>query len=151
VIKLIEKILEDESILDLILSEGCIVLSMYDPYESTRVNPKQYFYKVDLGGVDNLQDLLFMLRIFLNSKIPQAILHEETIELYNKVLIPIHKELVDKCDTRSHIISKSYFFFSPIDGDRVESLNTFDFIDRIVRLYNRNFKLRDYDCSWISN
>ena len=81
-IKLIEKILEDESILDLILSEGCIVLSMYDPYESTRVNPKQYFYKVALGGVDNLQDLLFMLRIFLNSKIPQAILHEETIELY---------------------------------------------------------------------
>lgn len=115
------------------------------------MNPKQYFYKVALGGVDNLQDLLFMLRIFLNSKIPQAILHEETIELYNKVLIPIHKELVDKCDTRSHIISKSYFFFSPIDGDRVESLNTFDFIDRIVRLYNRNFKFRDYDCSWISN
>lgn len=150
-IKLIEKILEDESILDLILSEGCIVLSMYDPYESTRVNPKQYFYKVALGGVDNLQDLLFMLRIFLNSKIPQAILHEETIELYNKVLIPIHKELVDKCDTRSHIISKSYILFSPIDGDRVESLNTFDFIDRIVRLYNRNFKFRDYDCSWISN
>lgn len=150
-IKLIEKILEDESILDLILSEGCIVLSMYDPYESTRVNPKQYFYKVALGGADNLQDLLFMLRIFLNSKIPQAILHEETIELYNKVLIPIHKELVDKCDTRIHIISKSYLFFSPIDGDRVESLNTFDFIDRIVRLYNRNFKFRDYDCSWISN
>lgn len=150
-IKLIEKILEDESILDLILSEGCIVLSMYDPYESTRVNPKQYFYKVALGGVDNLQDLLFMLRIFLNSKIPQAILHEETIELYNKVLIPIHKELVDKCDTRSHIISKSYIFFSPIDGDRVEYLNTFDFVDRIVKLYNRNFKFRDYDCSWISN
>lgn len=150
-IKLIEKILENEDILDLILSEGCIVLSMYDPYESTRVNPKQYFYKVTLGGADSLQDLQFMLRIFLNSKIPQAILHEETIELYNKVLIPIHKELVDKCDTRSHIISKSYFFFSPIDGDRVESLNTFDFIDRIVRLYNRNFKFRDYDCSWISN
>lgn len=150
-IKLIEKILEDESILDLILSEGCIVLSMYDPYESTRVNPKQYFYKVALGGVDNLQDLLFMLRIFLNSKIPQKILHEETIELYNKVLIPIHKELVDKCDTRIHIISKSYYFFSPIDGDRVECLNTFDFVDRIVKLYNRNFKFRDHDCSWISN
>lgn len=150
-IKLIEKILENESILDLILSEGCIVLSMYDPYESTRVNPKQYFYKVALGGADNLQDLQFVLRIFLNRNIPQAILHEETIELYNKVLIPIHKELVDKCDTRSYIISKSYFFFSPIDGDRVESLNTFDFIDRIVRLYNRNFKLRDDDCSWVNN
>lgn len=150
-IKLIEKILEDESILDLILSEGCIVLSMYDPYESTRVNPKQYFYKVTLGGVDSLQDLQWKLRIFLNSKIPQSILHEETIDLYNKVLIPIHKELVDKCDTGSHIISKSYLFFSPIDGDRVEYLNTFDFIDRIVRLYNRNFKFRDYDCSWISN
>lgn len=105
-IKLVEKILENEDILDLILSEGCIVLSMYDPYESTRVNPKQYFYKVTLGGADNLQDLQFMLRIFLDSKIPQAILHEETIELYNKVLTPIHKELVDKCDTRSHIISK---------------------------------------------
>lgn len=150
-IKLIEEILENENLLDFILSEGCIVLSMYDPYESTRVNPKQYFYKVALGGVDNLQDLLFMLRIFLNSKIPQAILHEETIELYNKVLIPLHKELVDKCDTRIHIISKTYYFFSPIDGDRVECLNTFDFIDRIVRLYNRNFKFRDYDCSWISN
>lgn len=150
-IKLIEEILENENLLDFILSEGCFVLSMYDPYESTRVNPKQYFYKVALGGVDNLQDLLFMLRIFLNSKIPQAILHEETIELYNKVLIPIHKELVDECDTRSHIISKSYIFFSPIDGDRVEYLNTFDFVDRIVKLYNRNFKFRDYDCSWISN
>lgn len=150
-IKLIEKILEDESILDLILSEGCIVLSMYDPYESTRVNPKQYFYKVALGGADNLQDLMFMLKIFLGSKIPQAILHEETIDLYNKVLIPIHKELVDKCDTRIHIISKSYILFSPIDGDRVEYLNTFDFVDRIVKLYNRNFKFRDYDCSWISN
>lgn len=150
-IRLIEKILEDETILDFILSEGCIVLSMYDPYESTRVNPKQYFYKVALGGADNLQDLLFMLRIFLDSKIPQVILYEETIELFNKVLIPLHKELVNKCDTRSHIISKSYFFFSPIDGDRVEYMNTFDFIDRIVRLYNRNFKFRDYDCSWISN
>lgn len=31
-IKLIEEILEDETILDFILSEGCIVLSMYDPY-----------------------------------------------------------------------------------------------------------------------
>lgn len=150
-IRLIEKILEDETILDFILSEGCIVLSMYDPYESTRVNPKQYFYKVALGGADNLQDLMFMLKIFLDSKIPQAILHEETIELYNKVLIPLHKELVDKYDTRIHTISKTYYFFSPIDGDRVECLNTFDFIDRIVRLYNRNFKFRDYDCSWISN
>lgn len=150
-IRLIEKILEDETILDFILSEGCIVLSMYDPYESTRVNPKQYFYKVALSGVDNLQDLQWKLRIFLNSKIPQAILHEETIDLYNKVLIPIHKELVDKCDTGSHIISKSYILFSPIDGDRVECLNTFDFVDRIVKLYNRNFKFRDYDCSWISN
>ena len=150
-IKLIEKILENENILDLILSEGCIVLSMYDPYESTRVNPKQYFYKVTLGGVDSLQDLQWKLRIFLNSKIPQEILHEETIDLCNKVLIPIHKELVDKCDTGSHIISKSYIFFSPIDGDRVEFLNTFDFVDRIVKLYNRNFKFRDYDCSWISN
>lgn len=150
-IRLIEKILEDETILDFILSEGCIVLSMYDPYESTRVNPKQYFYKVALGGADNLQDLMFMLKIFLDSKIHQEILHEETIELYNKVLIPIHKELVDKCDTRSHIISKSFYFHSPTKGDRVEYMNTFDFIDRIVRLYNRNFKLRDDDCSWISN
>ena len=150
-IKLIEKILEDENILDLILSEGCIVLSMYDPYESTRVNPKQYFYKVALGGADNLQDLQFMLRIFLNSKIPQVILHEETIELYDKVLIPIHKELVDKCDTGSHIISKSFYFHSPTKGDRVESLNTLDFVDRIVRLYNETFKYREYDCSWISN
>lgn len=150
-IKLIEEILENENLLDFILSEGCIVLSMYDPYESTRVNPKQYFYKVTLGGVDSLQDLQWKLKIFLNSKIPQAILHEETIDLYNKVLIPIHKELVDKCDTGSHIISKSYYFFSPIDGDRVECLNTFDFVDRIVKLYNRNFKFRDYDCSWISN
>ena len=150
-IRLIEKILEDETILDFILSEGCIVLSMYDPYESTRVNPKQYFYKVALGGADNLQDLQWVLRIFLDSKIPQAILYEETIELFNKVLIPIHKELVDKCDTGSHIISKSYILFSPIDGDRVEFLNTLDFVDRIVKLYNRNFKFRDYDCSWISN
>ena len=148
-IKLIEKVLENEDILDFILSEGCIVLSMYDPYESTRVNPKQYYYKVALGSADNLQDQQFMLTIFLNSKIPQAILHEETIELYNKVLIPIHKEL-NKCDTRSHIISKSFYFFSPIKGDRVESLNTFDFVDRIVRLYNETFKYREDDCSWIS-
>ena len=150
-IRLIEKILEDETILDFILSEGCIVLSMYDPYESTRVSPKQYFYKVTLGGADNLQDLQWVLRIFLDSKIPQAILYEETIELFNKVLIPLHKELVDKCNTRSHIISKSFYFHSLTKGDRVESLNTLDFVDRIVRLYNETFKYREYDCSWISN
>ena len=150
-IRLIEKILEDETILDFILSEGCIVLSMYDPYESTRVNPKQYFYKVTLGGADNLQDLQWVLRIFLDSKIPQAILYEETIELFNKALIPLHKELVDKCDTRSHIISKLFYFHSPTKGDRVVSLNTLDFVDRIVRLYNETFKYREYDCSWISN
>lgn len=148
-IKLIKKILENEDILDFILSEDCIVLSMYDPYESTRVNPKQYYYKVALGGADNLQDQQFMLTIFLNSKIPQAILHEETIELYNKVLIPLHKEL-NKCDTRSHIIGKTFYFHSPIKGDRVESLNTFDFVDRIVRPYNETFKYREDDCSWIS-
>lgn len=149
-IKLIEEILENENLLDFILSEGCIVLSMYDPYETTTLGSK--LYKVDLKGVEDLQGLQRKLIAFINDNNTSKLLeYEKTLELFSNVLLPLHKELVDKCDTRIHIISKSYYFFSPIDGDRVECLNTFDFVDRIVKLYNRNFKFRDYDCSWISN
>lgn len=146
-IKLIEKILEDESILDLILSEGCIVLVMYD-CGSIRFNHK--FYKIDLRGVEDLQDLQWRLRVFLDDNTPKVLEQKKTLELYNKVLLPLHKELVDKCNV-GFVKSKRFNFFSTTKGDKVEWLNSIDFIDKVVKLYNETYKYRDYDCSWISD
>lgn len=147
-IKLIEGILEDEDILDLILSEGCIVLSMYDPYESLLLNPK--LYKVDLRGVEDLQDLQWRLRMFLDNDTDKILEKKKTIELYDKVLLPLYRELVDSCN-EGVIKSKRFYFFSTTKGDKVEWLNSIDFIDKVVKLYNETYKYRDYDCSWVSN
>lgn len=147
-IKLIEGILENEEILDFILLEGCIVLSMYDPYESLILNPK--LYKVDLRGVEDLQDLQWRLRMFLDNDIDNILEQKKTIELYNKVLLPLYRELVGKCD-EGIIKSKRFHFFSTTMGDKLEWLNSIDFIDKVVKLYNETYKYRDYDCSWISN
>jgi hypothetical protein len=146
-IKLIEGILENEGLLDFIISEGCIVLSMYDPYEAITLNPK--LYKVDLRGVEDLQDLQWKLRVFLDNT-PNVLEQEKTLELYSKVLLPLYRELVDKCEVGT-IICKKFHFFSTTMGDKIEWLNSIDFIDKVVKLYNETYKYRDYDCSWISN
>lgn len=147
-IKLIEGILENEGILNFILSEGCIVLSMYDPYESLLLNPK--LYKVDLRGVEDLQDLQWRLRMFLDNDTDKILEQKKTLELYNKALLPLYRELVGKCEVGT-IICKRFYFFSTTKGDKVELLNSIDFIDKVVKLYNETYKYRDYDCSWISN
>lgn len=147
-IKLIEGILENEDLLDFILSEGCIVLSLYDPYES--INESSKLYKVDLMGVEDLQDLQLRLTVFLDNNIPKILEQKNTLEVYNNVLLPLYRELVDKCSVE-FIKSKKFYFFSNTRGDKVEWLNSIDFIDKVVKLYNETFKYRDYDCSWISD
>ena len=146
-IKLIEGILENEGILDFIISEGCIVLTMYD-CGSIRFNHK--FYKVDLRGVEDLQDLQWRLRMFLDNNTDKILEQKKTLELYNKVLLPLYRELVGKCD-EGVIKSKRFCFFSTTMGDKVEWLSSIDFIDKVVKLYNETYKYRDYDCSWISD